>query len=103
MTNLSIELTEDERLEWEAEKYSSRTLSVRVLSSGRVIICTPGLEISEVWQLRIGEESGTPFWADLYRTLEEHCTRPLSEYRPPSPSRTLQIELPDEDEYDLKI
>lgn len=78
MTQTPPQLTEEERLEWEAEKYSERTLCVRVLSSSRVVICQPGLEIVQVWD---------PFdpndWPSLYTALKKLSIVPLSEYLPP--------------------
>lgn len=85
---MTPELSEAERLEWESEKYSSRTLSVRVLSSGNVVICTNGLAVRKVWDATgFGE-------FDLYETLKEFCSEPLEEYRPPKQrleERTAQI------------
>ena len=72
-------MTEDERLEWEAKKYS-RPVEVFALSSGRFVIAeldrTP-LIICEGWEL------------DAH--IRVYCARPPAPYHPPSTIRGLDL------------
>lgn len=92
--SLETRLTEDERLEWEAEKYSERTLSIRVLTSGRVVICQGALQMIGTFPPEWIEERPE----DLYALLKGFCSRPLDPYVPPKARSLVKASLMSDEE-----